>query len=200
MGQIIKYLIAAGLTIWLAVFLANGVISDPFGATMRRQIESRTAIETARLQSEAQTETARYEAQAKIQSAEAAAEAKKVQAQERRKSHQAWAGMMPILLTILAAGGALWLVIIYRGRTIVILAERGVLDGAGLPVLPTFNIPIAHRLPEFARHRQPSGVDPGSVLAAYADSRNQYVHEQNGIYLLVDKQSNQVVRRLAPRQ
>ncbi len=50
------------MTIWLAVFLANSVISDPFGATTRRQIESRTAIETARLQSEAQTETARYEA------------------------------------------------------------------------------------------------------------------------------------------
>ena len=58
MGQIIKYLIIAGLTIWLAIFLANGMISDPFGATTRRKIESRTAIETARLQSEAQTETA----------------------------------------------------------------------------------------------------------------------------------------------
>ena len=210
MGQLIKHLIVAGLTIWLAVALANGVMSDPFGATTRRQIESRTAIETTRLESQAQTDAARYaaqaavesanaKAQAQIQSAEAAADAKKVQAQERRKSHQAWAGTMPILLTILAAGGALWLVIIYRGRAILILAERGVLDGAALPSVPLFNVPIAHRLPEFARHRQPNAVDPGSVLAAYANSRNQYVHEQNGIYLLVDKQSNQVVRRLAPR-
>ena len=140
MGQLIKYIVIAGMTICLALFLANSVVSDPFGATTRRQIESRTAIETARLQSEAQTETARYEAQAKIQSAEAAAEAKKVQAQERRKSHQAWAGMMPILLTILAAGGALWLVIIYRGRTVLILAERGALDGATQPTLSLIHI------------------------------------------------------------
>ena len=73
MGQIIKYLIIAGITICLAVFLSNSVISDPLGATTRRQNESRTANEAARLQSEAQKETASYEAQAKIQSAEAAA-------------------------------------------------------------------------------------------------------------------------------
>ena len=212
MGQLIKYLIVAGLTIWLAVALANGVMRDPFGATTRRQIESRTAIETTRLESQTQTDAARYaaqaaiesanaKAQAQIQSAEAAAEAKKVQAQERRKSHQAWAGMMPILFTILAAGGALWLVIIYRGRAVLILAERGVLDGVGLPTLPTFDVPIAHRLPEFGRWQgQPQPADPDSVLADYAARQNQYVHEQNGIYLLVDKQSNQIVRRLAPRQ
>ena len=38
MGQLIKYLVIAGMTICLAVFLANSVVSDPFGATTRRQI------------------------------------------------------------------------------------------------------------------------------------------------------------------
>ncbi len=82
-----------------------------------------------------------------------------MQAQERRKSHQAWAGMMPILLTILAAGGALWLVIIYRGRTVLILAERGVLDGAGLPCCrrSTSPSPIASlSLPGIGNRAQPT--------------------------------------------
>ena len=190
MGQVIKTLIVAGVTVWLTLFLGNGFLNDPFGATTRREIQSRTAIETARLHSEAQ-----------IRSAEAAAEAKKVQAQEQRKSHQAWAGTMPILFAILTAGGALWLVIIYRGRTILILAERGVLDGANVPVLPTLNIPLGLRLPDTAgQEGRRSGADPDSILAAYAARRNQYVHKQNGVYLLVDKQSNQIVRRLTPRQ
>ena len=190
MGQVIKTLIVAGVTVWLALSLGNGFVKDPFGATTRREIQSRTAIETARLHSEAQ-----------IRSAEAAAEAKKVQAQEQRKSHQAWAGTMPILFAILAAGGALWLVIIYRGRTILILAERGVLDGASMAVLPSFNVPMALRLPDMARRDgQARQADPDSILADYAARRNQYVHKQNGVYLLVDKQSNQIVRRLTPRQ
>ena len=187
MGQVIKTLIVAGVTVWLALFLGSSFLSDPFGATTRREIQSRTAIETARLHSEAQ-----------IRSAEAAAEAKKVQAQEQRKSHQAWAGTMPILFAILAAGGALWLVIIYRGRTILILAERGVLDGANVP---TLNMPLGLRLPDTAGREYPAQqADPDSILADDAARRNQYVHKQTGVYLLVDKQSNQIVQRLTPRQ
>ena len=197
MGRIFKFLIALGLLIWLATTLTNLFIADPLGMTTRANIHSHTAIETTRLETEAAVDVAQAEAQAKIESANAAAEAKKVQAQEQRKSSQTWANTMPILLLILVAGGAAWLIILYRGRMMLILAARGVFDGVPHLFLPGLRN-ISQQLPGDIMSRDTvTAISPEDELERYAAQHNQHILKRNGYYLLVDKRSNQVVKQLA---
>lgn len=195
MGRILATLIVIG---GLALGFSH-LTADPFGATTRTTIETQASVEIAHNEAQASVEIAEQQAQASIQvaewqakaqmeSAQAAADAEKKAAEEQRKTNEAWATMMPLLFLIIAAAGALWIVLFYRGRAFLTLAQQGItpqlFTGQGQQVLPKAD-------------KQPlCGLTPEEQLARYAAFHNQRLLKHNDRFLLVDKQSNQVVKQL----
>lgn len=197
MGRLFATLIMIGGLVWGFSYLT----SDPFGATTRTAIETQAAVEIAQNEAQASVQVAEWQAQASIQvaesqawaqikSAQAAAEAVKVEAQERRRSSEAWATILPLLLLIVAVAGGLWIVLTYRGRAFLALAQQGI-DGSRVLAEPTDYESLPP--PSARRYRM---LTPEEQLARYAALHNQRVLKENGCFLLVDKRTNRVVKQL----
>jgi hypothetical protein len=98
-----KKLLLVGL---VAMALLAGCGDDPLGATTRTRINAQSAQSIAQANAQARIEAARYDAQAR-----------ETAAREDRVKAQVWAGTMPILFLLVAAGvmGALW--VHWSGKT-----------------------------------------------------------------------------------
>lgn len=197
MRRFFAALIVTGLIIWGCTAVFNNAVSDPFGATTRTQIEADSQIQTTQLQTSAEVQVATVksdaavkiaetEADAQVQSTEAQADAVKVAAKERRLSNEAWASRLPVIFLILAVAGGLWITLYYRGRSMLILAQKGIVSQQRPILLGFFFNGLPFRKTE----------NPEEQLARYAKQNNLKLFKRNGNYLLVDRQSNQVVKQL----
>ena len=181
------FLLVSALVVWNLTTTISNFLNDPFGVTTRTTIQAHTALEMTRLETDAAVEIANTQANALI-------EATKAKAQEERKSHQAWADAVPEMMLIMAAGGALWLVIIYRGRARLLLLQKGIEWSAWFPTSPQQATSASAANGE---NSEPQVIDPELALKQYAAQHNQTVFKEHGYYLLVDNQTHQVVKQLA---
>lgn len=182
MGRLIASLLLIGaLTLGFSYLTA-----DPFGATTRTSIQSQSAVEVAQHEANAAIQVAQWQAQAQIESAHLAAEADKVSAQERRRSSETWASTLPLLVLIMSVAGAIWIVLIYRGRTLLALAQQGI-----------FLEHVSTGQSRSLLKNEDNRTTPAEqTLTRYAAQNNQRVLKQNGRFLLVDKRTDQVVKQL----
>lgn len=208
MGRVFLILLVLGAIGWGITSTFFKIYTDPFGMTTREEVRSYTTIETTRLETQAAVNIAQTQAQAAVAIAQAQADAQiestrlladaaKVQAREERKQTQAWTGVLPLLLFILAGGGAVCLLIMYQGRMMLILAQK--------------RTPLPHRsLQDWENETQPetgtseqldevNELDPQEALRRYAAKHNLTVRQENGYYLLVHKSTKQVVKQLVLR-
>lgn len=176
------FLLVGVLVVWHLTTTVSSFLNDPLGVTTRTTIQAHTALEMTRLETDAAVEIANVQANALI-------EATKVKAQEERRSHQAWADAVPEMLLIMAAGGALWLVIIYRGRARLLLLQKGIEWSAPQQATSTSATN--------GENSEPQVIAPEAALKQYAAQHNQTVFKEHGYYLLVDNQTHQVVKQLA---
>jgi len=105
--------------------------------------------------------------------------------------------VLPLLLLIVASGGAVWLLIMYQGRLLLLLVGQG-------KTLPYWSSS------DWENKAQPetstpdnldddSEFDPEEALRRYAANHNLAVRQENGYYLLVHKHTHQVVKQLVLR-
>ena len=208
MGRVFLTLFVLGLIWWAVTSTFFRIYTDPFGMTTREEVRSYTAVETTRLETQAAVNIAQTQAQAaveiastqayaQIESTRLLADAAIEQAREERKQTEAWTGVLPLLLLIFSGGVAVWLLIMYQGRMLLLLSH----SGATLPYWST---------PDWDNKAQPeasipdnldddSECDPEEALRRYAANHNLAVRQENGYYLLVHKRTQQVVKQLVRR-
>lgn len=207
MGRVLLTLLVLGLIWWGITSTFFRIYTDPFGMTTREEVRSHTAIETTKMETQADVEIAHTQAQAavaiantqayaQIESTKLLADAAKVQAYEERKQTEAWTGILPLLLLIIAGGGAVWLLIAYQGRMLLVLAQKGIAVSCLLHPVRTGRIPDKSFTKASGQTRH---YDPEETLAEYAQEHNLSIRQENGYYLLVDNNTNQVVKQLVPR-
>jgi hypothetical protein len=208
MGRLFLTLLVLGLIWWGITSMFFRIYTDPFGMTTREEVRSYTAIETTRLetqvavniaqtQAQAAVQIANTQAYAQIESTRLLADAAIEQAREERKQTEAWTDVLPLLLLILSGGGAVWLLITYQGRLLLLLAGQG-------KTLPYWSSPDwANKAPPEASTPDnlddDSEFDPEEALRRYAANHNLAVRQENGYYLLVHKRTQQVVKQLVLR-
>lgn len=208
MGRVLVTLLIIGVIIWSITSAFTSLYTDPFGMTTREEVRSHTAIETTRLETQAAVdianleasaliESTRLETQAQIESTRLMANATKVRAKEQRQTAQVWANVLPILMLIIVGGGAVWLFIVYHGRMMLALVEKGVLSSNWIAFVPS-NWQQPKRQAS-GMSATVSGVTHEEVLRRYADTHNLNIRLENGYYLLVDGTTQQVVKQLALR-
>ena len=159
------------ILLWLAAFALSGCfvvpsLKDPFGA-----YEAKVTINDRNAQ--ARETIARYDRDARMVEAEQAAQAKV-------NTAHAWADMLPNVALILAACVITVVFIHWNGRITLARIEWG-------------EIPARPRPSQIA---QPS-LDTPSIrkLKEIAARRNQHFKVVNGVALLIDKDTGEVVRR-----
>lgn len=177
MGRVFSVTLLVVLCFW---FLAS-CVGNPFGITKRTQLKYQAEVDIAQIQADAQVDVAQWETTARIKEAEENTEAISTVAKQQRITSQTWAQTLPTLFFIIVAGAVVCLIVVYRGKVAVLLAEQGV-------ITPLF--------PEWQK-RAPSQSDPVAALRQYAQEHGQYIREENGYYLLIDSTTHQVVKQLA---
>jgi len=176
--------------------------------TTREEVRSHTAIETTRLETQAAVgianveafaliESTQLETQAQIESTRLMADAAKVQAQEQRQAVQAWANILPMLMLIVFSGSAIWLFIVYRGRMMLVLADKGILSP--YRALATSRGYQQPKRGTAGMSETASGAAHEEVLRHYTSTHNLNIHQENGYYLLIDRKTQQVVKQLVLR-
>jgi hypothetical protein len=208
MGRVFLILLVLAAIWWGITSTFFKIYTDPFGMTTREEVRSQTAIETTRLemqaavgiaqtQAQAAVEIASTQAYAQIESTRLLADAAIEQAREERKQTEAWTDVLPLLLLIVASGGAVWLLIMYQGRLLLLLVGQG-------KTLPYWSSS------DWENKAQPetstpdnldddSEFDPEEALRRYAANHNLAVRQENGYYLLVHKRTQHVVKQLVLR-
>lgn len=192
MGRVFLILLVLGLICWGITSTFMRIYTDPFGMTTREEVRSYTTIETTRLetqaavniaqtQAQAAVEIAHTQAYAQIESTRLLADAAIEQAREERKQTEAWTDVLPLLLLILSGSGAVWLLIMYQGRMLLLLTNSGA-------TLPYWSTP--------GNLDDDSEFDPEEALRRYAANRNLAVRQENGYYLLIHQSTKQVVKQL----
>jgi len=164
--------------------------------TTREEVRSQTAIETTRLETQAAVDIANIEAFALVESTRLMADAAKVQAQEQRQAVQVWANVLPLLMLLVVGGGAVWLFVVYHGRMMLVLADKGIFFPYRISIAQGWQQP-SNQTPDMSQTM--SGTDHEEVLRGYANTYNLHVRVENGYYLLVDRTTQQVVKQLALR-
>lgn len=208
MGRVLVTLLIIGVIIWSITSACTRLYTDPFGMTTREEVRSHTAIETTRLETQAAVdianveafaliESTRLETHAQIESTRLMADAAKVQAQEQRQAAQAWANILPMLMLIVAGGGAIWLFIVYHGRMMLVLAENGILFPYFAPTTSRDRQRPKRRATGMSETE--SGVVHEEVLRHYASTHNLNIRTENGYYLLIDQATQRVVKQLVLR-
>ena len=208
MGRIFLILLVLAAIGWGITSTFFRLYTDPFGITTREEVRSYTAIETTRLetqsavniaqtQAQAAVEIAHAQAYAQIESTKLLADAAIEQAREERRQTEAWTDVLPLLLLILSGGGAVWLLIMYQGRLLLLLTHRDA-------TLPYWSKPYWENkaqpevsTPEYLD--DDSEFDPEEALRHYATKHNLAVRQENSYYLLVHKHTQQVVKQLVLR-
>jgi hypothetical protein len=210
MGRVFLTLLVLGLIWWAVTSTFVRIYTDPFGMTTREEVRSYTAVETTRMetqaamsiaqtQAQAAVEIASTQAYAQIESTRLLADAAIEQAREKREQTEAWAGVLPLLLLIFCGGGAVWLLIMYQGRLLLVLADKGMTVTHWFAQAPTGRIPEAQTQsfkPPFAQTRK---YDPEAELARYAQEHDLSIRRENGYYLLIDNSTNEVVKQLVAK-
>ena len=200
MGRVFIGLLIVGAICWGGTNAVRTIFIDPFGVTTRTEIRAQAAVDVTQTQAQAAVAVANAQAHAQIEAARYAAEAVKAEASEQRRSSEAWAGTLPILLLIVAGGGAVWLLIIYQGRLLLLLAQQGIAFPRWLRQIPTgwrHDHPVTP--PRTRRWPETTVDDPVEALQRYADQHNLSIRQENGYFLLVDNNTNQVVKQLVAR-
>ena len=197
MGRVFLILLVLGAIWWGITSTLFKIYTDPFGMTTREEVRSHTTIETTRLETEAAVDIAKTQANAQIESTRLLVDAAKVQAREERKQTEAWTGVLPILLLIIASGGAVWLLIMYQGRILLMLPRKGMTLPYRFPNLPQGWEGEAQPEVGTPEHlHEGSEFEPQKALRRYATKHNLAVRQENGYYLLVHKRSKQIVKQL----
>ena len=210
MGRVFLILLVLGLICWSITSTFLRIYTDPFGMTTREEVRSYTAVETTRMetqaavniaqtQAQAAVEIANTQAYAQIESTKLLADAAVEQARQEREQTEAWTGVLPLLLLILAGAGAVWLLIMYQGRLLLVLADKGITVTHWFAQVPTGRILEIQAKSFTNTSRQARVYDPEAELARYAQEHNLSIRHENGYYLLVDKNTNQVVKQLVAR-
>jgi hypothetical protein len=210
MGRVFLTLLVLGLIWWGITSTFFRIYTDPFGMTTREEVRSYTAVETTRLETEAAVNIAQTQAQAaveiastqayaQIESTRLLADAAIEQAREERKQTEAWTDVLPLLLLILSGGGAVWLLIMYQGRLLLVLADRGITVTHWLAQAPTGRLPEAQTQSFKQPFAQTRKYDPEAELARYAQENDLSIRRENGYYLLIDNSTNEVVKQLVAK-
>lgn len=193
MGRVFLILLVLG-AIWGITATFFRIYTDPFGMTTRTEIRSQAAVDIAQTQAQAEVAIANTQANAQIESTRLLADAVKEQAREERKQTEAWTGVLPLLLLIIAGVGAVWLLIMYQRRMLLILTRTGMT----LPRRSSqdWDNETQPRTGTPGHLDEASGLDPQEALRHYAAKHNLAVRQENGYYLLVHKRTKQVVKQL----
>ena len=210
MGRVFLTLLVLGLIWWAVTSTFFRIYTDPFGMTTREEVRSYTAVETTKLETQAAVNIARTQAQAaveiastqayaQIESTRLLADAAIEQAREERKQTEAWTDVLPLLLLILSGGGAVWLLIMYQGRLLLVLADKGITVTHWLAQAPTGRLPEAQTQSFKQPFAQTRKYDPEAELARYAQENDLSIRRENGYYLLIDNSTNQVVKQLVAK-
>jgi len=210
MGRVFLTLLVLGLIWWGITSTFFRIYTDPFGMTTREEVRSYTAVETTRLetqaavniaqtQAQAAVEIANTQAYAQIESTRLLADAAIEQAREERKQTEAWTDVLPLLLLIFSGGGAAWLLIMYQGRLLLVLADKGITVTHRLAQAPTRRIPEIQGKSFANTSRQARVYDPEAELARYAQQQDLSIRRENGYYLLIDNNTNQIVKQLVAK-
>jgi hypothetical protein len=210
MGRVFLTLLVLGLICLGITSTFFRIYTDPFGMTTREEVRSYTAVETTRLETEAAVNIAQTQAQAaveiastqayaQIESTRLLADAAIEQAREKREQTEAWTGVLPLLLLILSGGGAVWLLIMYQGRLLLVLADKGITVTHWLAQVPTGRLPEAQTQSFKQPFAQTRKYDPEAELARYAQEHDLSIRRENGYYLLIDNSTNEVVKQLVAR-
>ena len=120
---------------------------------------------------EARETIARYDSDARMVEAEQAADAKV-------NTAHAWAGMVPNVALIIAACVIAVVLIQWHGRLMLVRLAWG--ERASLPL---------------SRSPRPIDTPNHEQLKALAERRNQYFTVVNGVAMLIDKETGEVVKR-----
>jgi hypothetical protein len=108
--------------------------------------------------------------------------------------------VLPLLLLIVVVGGAVWLFIMYQGRMMLILAQKGIALPYWFPSVPQgWQQPEQRASRASETKRSWAEQDPAEALQRYAAVHNLEVRQENGYYLLVDRTTHQVVKQLTLR-
>lgn len=207
----ISRLLALFLAILITIWLISSCMTDPLGMTTRTSIRSQTDVQTiqmetsanmhiaevdaeakirvAEAESQARVHVAEAESQAKVQVAEEMADAAKVQAKEQRRVHQVWAYTAQMLLAIASIAGCIGLALLLCTKIVLQLMK----DGLNANVF----INLVTSEPNIEPKHLSSPAE--DTLAKYAAQHNQYVRRQNGLHLLVDRDTNEIVRRFVQK-
>ncbi len=210
MGRVFLTLLVLGLIWWAVTSTFFRIYTDPFGMTTREEVRSYTAVETTRLETQAAVNIAQTQAQAaveiastqayaQIESTRLLADAAIEQAREERKQTEAWTDVLPLLLLILSGGGAVWLLIMYQGRLLLVLADKGITVTHWLAQAPTGRLPEAQTQSFKQPFAQARKYDPEAELARYAQENDLSIRRENGYYLLIDNSTNEVVKQLVAK-
>lgn len=199
MGRVFLTLLVLGLIWWGITSTFFRIYTDPFGMTTRTEIRTQAAVNIAQTQAQAAVAIANAQANAQIESNRLLADAAKVQAREERKQTEAWTGVLPLLLLILAGAGAVWLLIMYQGRLLLVLANKGLPVTYWLPQVPIGRLPEAQTLSFKQPFAQTRKYEPEAELVRYAQGHNMSIRRENGYYLLIDNSTNQVVKQLVSK-
>ena len=194
MGRVFLILLVLGAIWWGITSTFFKLYTDPFGMTTRTEMRTQAAVDIAQTQAQAAVTIANAQANAQIESTRLLADAVKVQAREERKQTEAWTGVLPLLLIIMVGGGAVWLLIMYQGRMLVLLTRRSVT----LPYWSSLSRenkaqPESSTLENL---KEASKFDPEEALKRYAAKHNLAVRQENGYYLLIHQSTKQVVKQL----
>lgn len=194
MGRVFLILLVLGAIWWGITATFFKIYTDPFGMTTRTEIRSQTAVDIAQTQAQAEVAIANTQANAQIESTRLLADAVKEQAREERKQTEAWTGVLPLVLLILAGGGTVWLLIMYQGRMLLSLTRTGM----ALPPRSSqdWDNETQPRTGTPGHLNEASGLDPQEALRHYAAKHNLAVRQENGYYLLVHKRTKQIVKQL----
>ena len=198
MGRVFIGLLIVGAICWGGTNAVRTIFVDPFGVTTRTEIRAQAAVDVAETQAQAAVAVANAHTHAQIESARYTAEAVKAEASEQRRSSEAWAGTLPILLLIVAGGGAVWLLIIYQGRLTLLLAQQGIAFPRWRRQIPTGWQHYPPVTPSRSRRWSETTVDdPLEALRRYAAEHNLMIRQENGYFLLVDPDSQEIIKQLA---
>lgn len=201
-------LFAIFLAVLVTLWLVSSCMINPLGMTTRTTIRSQTAVRTTQMQTSANMHIAEVEADAQIRVAEAEADAKvrvaeaeshanvrvaeemadatKFKATEQRRIHQTWSHMLQMLALIVSLAGCIGLALLLCTKLALQLMKDGLTANVFIKLIDGRVTGETKRL----------SCPAEDVLAKHAARHNQYVRRRNGQHLLIDRDTDRVVKRL----